>query len=223
MLGEWGDTISKVGATIVVLVLLIAVAYWLVRRFAGGGLGRISRGRVPRLAVVDAATVDRRRRLVLVRRDNVEHLILIGGPSDIVVEPSIVRARRPVARPPGSAPEAPSAAPPVEPEAIADQTTPIVVAETRTTPEVAREPAAPRQPQAQPQVSPAADRSLFPLGRTGAARPGRSEQATVSPGSTAEPARPDDSPVAVTETPRSPMATTRRRFTRSRSKAGIRR
>jgi flagellar protein FliO/FliZ len=36
--------------------------------------------------------VDGRRRLVLVRRDNVEHLLMIGGPSDIVVEPNIVRA-----------------------------------------------------------------------------------------------------------------------------------
>jgi len=32
-----------------------------------------------RLAVVDAAAVDGRRRLVLIRRDNVEHLLMIGG------------------------------------------------------------------------------------------------------------------------------------------------
>src|SRR6476660_7388968 len=48
--------------------------------------------RMPRLAVIDAAAVDGRRRLVLVRRDNVEHLLMIGGPTDIVVEPNIVRA-----------------------------------------------------------------------------------------------------------------------------------
>jgi hypothetical protein len=42
--------------------------------------------------VIDAAAVDGRRRLVLVRRDNVEHLLMIGGPTDIVVEPNIVRA-----------------------------------------------------------------------------------------------------------------------------------
>src|ERR1019366_9347879 len=41
---------------------------------------------------IDAAAVDGRRRLVLVRRDNVEHLLMIGGPTDIVVEPNIVRA-----------------------------------------------------------------------------------------------------------------------------------
>jgi hypothetical protein len=42
--------------------------------------------------VIDAASVDGRRRLVLIRRDNVEHLMMIGGPNDLVVEPNIVRA-----------------------------------------------------------------------------------------------------------------------------------
>ena len=51
-----------------------------------------ARGRQPRLAVIDAAAVDGRRRLVLIRRDNVEHLMMIGGPTDVVVEPNIVRA-----------------------------------------------------------------------------------------------------------------------------------
>jgi flagellar protein FliO/FliZ len=77
----------------VAVLALIGVAAWLVRRFAGNRLGaNANRGRMPRLAVIDAAAVDGRRRLVLVRRDNVEHLLMIGGPTDIVVEPNIVRA-----------------------------------------------------------------------------------------------------------------------------------
>jgi hypothetical protein len=77
----------------VVVLALIGAAAWLVRRFAGNRLGaNANRGRMPRLAVIDAAAVDGRRRLVLVRRDNVEHLLMIGGPTDIVVEPNIVRA-----------------------------------------------------------------------------------------------------------------------------------
>lgn len=77
----------------VVVLALIGLATWLVRRFAGNRLGNgANRGRLPRLAVIDAAAVDGRRRLVLVRRDNVEHLLMIGGPSDIVVEQNIVRA-----------------------------------------------------------------------------------------------------------------------------------
>jgi flagellar protein FliO/FliZ len=77
----------------IVVLALIGLAAWLVRRFAGNRLGaNANRGRMPRLAVIDAAAVDGRRRLVLVRRDNVEHLLMIGGPSDIVVEQNIVRA-----------------------------------------------------------------------------------------------------------------------------------
>ena len=77
----------------VVVLALIGVAAWLVRRFASNRLGaNPNRSRMPRLAVIDAAAVDGRRRLVLVRRDNIEHLLMIGGPTDIVVEPNIVRA-----------------------------------------------------------------------------------------------------------------------------------
>jgi flagellar protein FliO/FliZ len=42
-----------------------------------------------RLDVVEHASVDGRRRLVLVRRDNVEHLIMTGGPVDLVIETGI--------------------------------------------------------------------------------------------------------------------------------------
>jgi len=77
----------------VAVLALIGGAAWLVRRFANNRLGaNTSRGRMPRLAVIDAAAVDGRRRLVLVRRDNIEHLIMIGGPADVVVETNIVRA-----------------------------------------------------------------------------------------------------------------------------------
>lgn len=82
---------------------VIGAIWWMVRRFGSGRLGASTRGRQPRLAVIDYASVDNRRRLILVRRDNVEHLLMIGGPSDIVVEPNIVRAV-PAARDIGRAP-----------------------------------------------------------------------------------------------------------------------
>jgi hypothetical protein len=91
----------------IVFVLIIAT-FWLLRRFGGARIGGASRGRQPRLAVIDAAAIDGRRRLVLIRRDNVEHLVMIGGPSDIVIEQNIVRAvpvapaRDAAARPPGA-------------------------------------------------------------------------------------------------------------------------
>jgi flagellar protein FliO/FliZ len=42
-----------------------------------------------RLQVLEQASVDGRRRLILIRRDNVEHLIMTGGPVDLVVETGI--------------------------------------------------------------------------------------------------------------------------------------
>jgi flagellar protein FliO/FliZ len=77
----------------VIVLGLIGATAWAVRRFGAGAIGGAAmRGRQPRLAVVDYASVDGRRRLLLVRRDNVEHLVMIGGPTDIVVESNIVRA-----------------------------------------------------------------------------------------------------------------------------------
>ena len=75
-----------------VVLALIGLTAWLVRRFGSSRLGSAARGRQPRLAVIDAASVDGRRRLVLIRRDNTEHLLMIGGPTDVVVETNIVRA-----------------------------------------------------------------------------------------------------------------------------------
>jgi len=93
-------------AFLIVLGLIGATA-WAVRRFGTGRLGGANaRGRQPRLGVIDYASVDARRRLILVRRDNVEHLLMIGGPTDVVVEANIVRAVAatsrdvPLARPP---------------------------------------------------------------------------------------------------------------------------
>ena len=61
-------------AFLIVLGLIGATA-WAVRRFGAGRLGGAgTRARQPRLAVVDHASVDSRRRLILVRRDNIEHL-----------------------------------------------------------------------------------------------------------------------------------------------------
>jgi flagellar biogenesis protein FliO len=117
LFGAEGSLIVRFVVAFVIVLGLIALTFWLIRRFGGTRVGTAAaRGRQPRLAVVDAAPVDGRRRLVLVRRDNVEHLLMIGGPTDIVVEENIVRAvpvsqprDMPVPRTPGAV-EAASAA-----------------------------------------------------------------------------------------------------------------
>jgi flagellar biogenesis protein FliO len=82
----------------VVVLALIGAATWLVRRFGAARLDAGGRNRQPRLAVIDSAAVDGRRKLVIIRRDNVEHLLMIGGPTDVVVETNIVRSGAAVAR-----------------------------------------------------------------------------------------------------------------------------
>src|SRR5579871_26144 len=92
LFGGMPDVARFVVAFMLVLGL-IGAGTLLWRRFGVGPLSPIigPRGRQPRLAVIDAASVDGRRRLVLVRRDNTEHLLMIGGPTDIVIEPNISR------------------------------------------------------------------------------------------------------------------------------------
>jgi len=104
MLGNSGNMGLQLTLIFVALVVALLLLFWLFRKIFGGGQTRFSKGRQPRLSVTDAAVVDDKRRLVLVRRDNVEHLVMIGGPSDIVVETNIVRAA-PVAAPANPVPQ----------------------------------------------------------------------------------------------------------------------
>ena len=109
-------------ALIALLVLLVVVR--IVRGLTFGTFVAGGRNRKARLAVMDATAVDSQRRLVLVRRDDVEHLILIGGPTDVVVEQNIrllapATARRPAEetayapQPQPQAQPAPASHPPV--------------------------------------------------------------------------------------------------------------
>lgn len=100
--------LSLMVSFVIVLVLIMGI-FWLVRGFGVGRFGKqAARNRQPRLAVIEASTVDGRRRLVLIRRDNVEHLLMIGGPTDVVIEPNIVRAQGNIAREITAARAAPS-------------------------------------------------------------------------------------------------------------------
>lgn len=88
-----GSTAIYLIAITVGLVVVLLGLFWVFRKIAGGNsIGGI-KNRRPRLGVTEAAIVDDKRRLVLVRRDNVEHLVMIGGASDVLVERNIVRVQ----------------------------------------------------------------------------------------------------------------------------------
>lgn len=75
--------------SITLLIVLSGLALWIARQSLGGAGAMFFQNKQKRLGLVEAASVDGRRRLLLVRRDNIEHLILTGGPIDLVVETGI--------------------------------------------------------------------------------------------------------------------------------------
>lgn len=93
----------------IALICLVGILRLLRGRNGPSPFVRGGKNRQPRLQVLDAAAVDARRRIVLLRRDDVEHLVMIGGPTDIVIESRIGRVDAPL---PVERPEPPSPSPP---------------------------------------------------------------------------------------------------------------
>jgi flagellar protein FliO/FliZ len=179
LFGE-GQLAVKLLVGLIVVISLLFAFVWALRRFGGERLGgSAARGRQPRLAVIDAATVDGRRRLILIRRDNVEHLLIIGGPTDVVVEQNIVRAQgatvpgrpataadtlpRPVPLGEGTMwPLQPDTLPRVEPAARLE---PAPRSEPRPEPRAEPRPEPRPEPRAEPRVDPRAEPRLEPAAR----------------------------------------------------------
>ena len=78
-----------------VLGLIMALA-WAARRFGFGGSFTSPRNRTTRLSMSEALMLDGKRRLVLVRRDDREHLLILGPAGEIVVETGITGPVPPV-------------------------------------------------------------------------------------------------------------------------------
>ena len=160
-------------------LILLAILYRLVfahrLRVPGG------RTRQPRLGLVDAFSLDGQRQLVLVRRDNVEHLVMIGGPNDVLVESQINRALTP-------ARENNQASPLLAPSASGRRTdTPLaaapVVAEAPppskvAAPAAAPAPAAPKAPA--PVSAPAGPKAPAPVPVPAAPKPPAAAPATAT-------------------------------------------
>lgn len=80
--------IQAVLALILVVGIILGLA-WLLRRYGLGDGAHSPLGRKKRLSTIESTTVDARHRLVLVRRDQTEHLLLIGHGDSLVVERGI--------------------------------------------------------------------------------------------------------------------------------------
>jgi hypothetical protein len=105
LVGAYGSRFLLAAGGVGIALLLLVAVLLIMRGRAPSPFVRGGRNRQPRLQVLDAAAVDARRRLVLVRRDDVEHLVMIGGPTDIVIESRIlplVESEPEPARPPAT-------------------------------------------------------------------------------------------------------------------------
>lgn len=103
---EVTDYLRFVAALAFVVALIVGLA-WMVRRFGLVGAAAVARRTGERrLAVVEVLPVDTKRRLLLVRRDGIEHLVMLGAERDLVIETGIPAAAAPHAVMPrqGSAP-----------------------------------------------------------------------------------------------------------------------
>lgn len=84
-------------AGILIVVALLGMGAWLLRGYLpSGAVSEAIFGQRPerRIGVSETVNVDGRRKLMLIYRDGVEHLIMTGGPIDMVLEQNIQPPRR---------------------------------------------------------------------------------------------------------------------------------
>lgn len=122
LFGGSAGTLLNAAFSLGIVLVLIVLAVWALKAFTRTG-ENMARGKQRRLAVVDSATVDGKRKVMIIRRDNVEHVIMTGGPQDLVIESGIAVADAPQPKPQAQRAR-PAAAKPAEPADIATPITP---------------------------------------------------------------------------------------------------
>ena len=86
---EWDSYFRFVLALVFVLGLIGLLAA-MVRKYAiGMGKVPVRRGQERRLSLVEVLPLDAKRRAVLLRRDDVEHLVILGPENQTVVETNV--------------------------------------------------------------------------------------------------------------------------------------
>lgn len=177
----------------IVILALIGIFMWVLAKIKGMRMDTGRRSRQPRLAVMDSTPIDNQRRLVLIRRDTVEHLILVGGETDIVVEQTIVRGAPVSAHPqrqpfPAPAPVQPQVAAPAQqsPAPVQSAPSPKAPAPGAPAPQRPRSPApqqrspAPRQAGPGPQSMASQPQGQPPQGQPASVQPSQGQQPTGS-------------------------------------------
>jgi hypothetical protein len=137
------------------VIILILIGTWLLKLLTGA-TSRVGRGRNRRLSLIDSMSIDPKRQLLIIRRDDVEHLILTGGPSDVVIERGIHVPQPPARTAPQTAVRRPG---PV----VSQPAKPAAVKPTNAAPAPAASPAP--APRVEPAPTPTAASNVSPLDR----------------------------------------------------------
>ncbi|HEY8575505.1 MAG TPA: flagellar biosynthetic protein FliO [Devosia sp.] len=176
-----GNSVLTAIFALAAVVVAIVLVLWLLKALFRAS-GNVGRGRNRRLSVVDALPLDPKRQLLIIRRDNVEHLILTGGAHDLVIETGIEieeapsqPARRPVPSVPSRkpAPAAAAQAPAPQPSPAPAQAAPATAIE-----------------QLRQLGQPTNKKAHLSLRHTGLLRPVNETEIAVSPENSAPPVAP---------------------------------
>ena len=207
--------LAAVGAVVLLaIVLVLHFRFRIFRRRKGRGRKSGMLSQNSRIEILESKVIDGDRKLLLVRCDQVEHLIVVGGPADVVVENDVRKVRGPAPTPARSTPAEPtrrSAASTWQPSAGLLDTgaaSPAKAAEPRPAPRASTDSRPPRTSGVQPPLghsagaprvdtthqAPSAPQRPQPadpnFGRRETASPRRAPQSTpAQTGRTAEPHR----------------------------------
>lgn len=114
---QLGTLILALMVVAVAIAVCGIIAFFLKKKFNFAALGqKLNAG--ARLSIVETVHVDQKRKLILIQKDGTEHLILIGGPTDLVIEAT------PHHVPSAVAPVATNATVPLEADPSAEQSLP---------------------------------------------------------------------------------------------------
>lgn len=174
-----GNSVLTAIFALAAVVVAIVLVLWLLKALFRAS-GNVGRGRNRRLSVVDALPLDPKRQLLIIRRDNVEHLILTGGAHDLVIETGIEiedapsqPARRPVPSVPSRKPAPAAAAQAPQPSPAPAQAAPATAIE-----------------QLRQLGQPTNKKAHLSLRHTGLLRPVNETEIAVSPENSAPPVAP---------------------------------
>jgi len=127
LFGGTESTLLNAAFALGIVLVLIVLGLWGLKVLTNA-TGRLNATR-KRLVVVDKAQVDGKRQVVIIRRDNVEHVIMTGGPQDLIIESGVAAPHptQPLAATRRPQRQAPSPAQPAhteQPAAAANHTVP---------------------------------------------------------------------------------------------------